>query len=134
VSSEETVKGEGFEILGRDAPGAESGEAAGAAAEGVTGAETSEEAAQQYQVNVQKVIQVFVTELGQVAWQKMGLQANPFTNRVEKDIEQARLAIDACGALAERLLPHLAAQEARSLQVLLTDLRLNFVRQAEATQ
>jgi len=82
--------------------------------------------------DVYVLLQVSVMQFAALAWQKMGLRADPFTNQVEKDIEQARLAIDAVAALLDKLLPHLQGQQARDFQSLLTDLRLNFVRQAGA--
>jgi hypothetical protein len=61
----------------------------------------------------------------------MGLQPDPFTKKIHKDFAQARIAIDATEALIEKLKPHLQGQEARDYQTLLTDLRLNFVKQSE---
>ena len=81
-------------------------------------------------IDVYSLLHVSVAQLASVAWQKMGLQADPFTNKIEKDVEQARLAIDCAAALVEKLLPHLEKHQARDYQTLLTDLRLNFVRQS----
>src|SRR5574340_1590037 len=71
-------------------------------------------------------------QMAAVAWQMMGLQADPFTGKMNKDIEQARVAIDTAAFLLEKLQPKLQGQEARDYQNLLTDLRMNFVRQAGA--
>jgi len=81
-------------------------------------------------LDVRHLLRITIAQLAAAAWQKMGLQPDPFTNTVVKDIEQARLAIDATTALVEKLLPHVRGQEARDYQSLLTDLRLNFVRQS----
>lgn len=81
-------------------------------------------------LDVYSLLHVSIAQLAAVAWQKMGLQADPFTNKIEKDIEQARLAIDCAAALVEKLLPHLEKHQARDYQTLLTDLRLNFVKQS----
>ena len=69
-------------------------------------------------------------QMAAVAWQMMGLQADPFTGKMHKNIEQARVAIDCAAFLLEKLLPRLQGQEARDYQSALTDLRLNFVKQA----
>jgi len=82
-------------------------------------------------VDVYTVLRFCIAQLAAAAWQKMGLQADPLTNEVHKDLDQARAAIDAATALADRLLPHLEGQEARDYQSLLTDLRLNFVNQSQ---
>jgi Domain of unknown function (DUF1844) len=81
--------------------------------------------------DVYVLLQVSVMQFAALAWQKMGLRADPFTNQIEKDVDQARLAIDTVAALLDKLLPHLQGQQARDFQSMLTDLRLNFVKQAE---
>jgi hypothetical protein len=115
-AAKHTVEGEGFQILDHEEPAGEPGSEFGA--EDLP------------RIEVPMVLQVTAAQLAEVAWQKMGLRADPFTNKVEKDIAQARMAIDALAALLGVLLPHLQGQSARDLQNLLTDLRLNFVRQS----
>ena len=80
-------------------------------------------------LDVHVLLRMSVTQFAAVAWQKMGLEPDPLTNAIHKDLDQARLAIDAAAALAEKLLPRLQGQEARDLQSLLADLKLNFVKQ-----
>ena len=82
-------------------------------------------------VDAYVVVRFCIAQLAAVAWQKMGLQADPLTNQVHKDVEQARIAIDCATALAEKLMPHLQGQEAKDYQSLLTDLRLNFLNQSQ---
>ncbi len=82
-------------------------------------------------VEVYGVLRFCVAQLAAVAWQKMGLQADPLTNEVHKDVEQARVAIDATAALVEQLKPKLEGQELRDYESLLTDLRLNFLNQSK---
>ncbi len=84
--------------------------------------------------DVYALVQMSVAQFAALAWIKMGLQADPFSNKIEKDLEQARAAVDMVGVLAEKLLPRLHGQPARDLQSLLTDLRLNFVRQMEGNE
>ncbi len=81
--------------------------------------------------DVYTVLRFCIAQLAAVAWQKMGLQADPLTNEVHKDLDQARLAIDCAAALMDKLQPHLEGQEARDYQSLLTDLRLNFLNQSQ---
>ncbi len=76
------------------------------------------------------MLRISIAHLSGVAFQMMGLQVDPMTNKIHKDVAQARVAIDATAALVEKLLPHLQGQEARDYQNLLTDLRLNFVKQS----
>lgn len=74
-----------------------------------------------------------VSLLAANAWQGMGLVPNPATQKVERNLDDARLAIDAVAALADQLRPRLPDAERRQLETLLTDLRLNFVQQKERT-
>ncbi len=85
-------------------------------------------------LDVYAVLRISIAQLAGTAWQMMGLQPDPFTKEIHKDIPQARIAIDATEALIEKLKPHLQGQEARDYQTLLTDLRLNFVKQSEGAE
>jgi len=137
VTSDDDLKGEGFEILGHEEPepgegGAEEEKAApteepeGAAAE-PSAEETADTQGQVTAIDVYSALRLSIAQLAGVAWQMMGLQPDPFTNEIRKDTTQARVAIDAAAALVEQLKPHIQGQEARDYQSLLTDLRLNFV-------
>jgi hypothetical protein len=113
-----------------DEPGAQDAGAGEAAAE-----EQAEEEAELPQepplpLDVYAVLRVSIAQLASIAWQLMGLQPDPFTNKIRKEMDQARIAIDATAALVEQLRPHLQGQEAKDYQSLLTDLRLNFVKQS----
>ena len=70
-----------------------------------------------------------VTLLATSAWQAMGLIPDPATHRVERNLDDARLAIDAAAALLDHLRPRLPDAEQREFETLLTNLRLNFVEQ-----
>lgn len=131
MASPEDVKGEGFEILDhKEAPGA-APEEPGEAEEQPPGEE--EEAPQEppEPLDVYTVLRVSVAQISGVAWQMLGLHPDPFTGKVNKDLAQARLAIDSAAGLIEKLLPHLQGQEATDYRNLLTDLRMNFVKQSE---
>ena len=68
------------------------------------------------------------------AWQTMGLMPMPGAGTVTKDLEQARVAIDAAAALASQLEAKLSGQQLRDLRTMISDLRLNFVNQQKATE
>jgi len=70
-----------------------------------------------------------VSLLATSAWQAMGLIPDPATNRVESDLDDARLAIDAAAGLLEHLRPRLTEAERREFENLLANLRLNYVEQ-----
>lgn len=82
-------------------------------------------------VDVYGVLRYCIALLHSHAWQTMGLVPNPVTNQIERDLEQARVAIDCLGFLAEKLESKADAEERASLRGLLTDLRINFAHQQE---
>ena len=129
MASQEDVTGEGFEILDHAEPKPPGPEGKDAPE---TGAEEQAQADDRdlHPIDVYALLRVTIVQLASVAWQKMGLQADPFTNTIVKDLAQARLAIDAAAALIEKFRPSLQGQEARDYDTLLTDLRLNFVKQS----
>jgi Domain of unknown function (DUF1844) len=68
--------------------------------------------------------------LGAKAWQGMGLVANPATGKIEKNLDDAKTAIDAFAGLLDAIRPHLEAQARRDTESLLTTLRMNFVEKS----
>lgn len=72
--------------------------------------------------------------LGGSAWQNMGLVPNPASKKVERNLDDARLAIDAVASLIEHLKPRVDEHERRELDTLLANLRLNFVEQQAKSQ
>lgn len=65
------------------------------------------------------------------AWQYMGLQPNPGTGQIEKDLNQARIAIDTVVFLGDKIAPHLGEDERREIRNLISDLQINFVQHRE---
>ena len=65
------------------------------------------------------------------AWQYMGLQVNPATGKVDKDLIQARIAIDTVVFLGDKISPHLDESERRQIRSLISDLQVNFVQQSD---
>jgi hypothetical protein len=61
------------------------------------------------------------------AMQQMGKVMNPFTEKIERDLGQAKLSIEMLEMLRTRTTGNLTGQEARFLNHVLTELRLNFV-------
>ncbi len=81
-------------------------------------------------VDVFTLLASFIGMLGAQAWQWMGLVKNPSTGNIEKDLAQAKVAIDAIAALAAQLEGKISAAEAEELKAMISDLRINFVRQS----
>lgn len=65
------------------------------------------------------------------AMQQMGKTLNPFTEKMERDLRQARLSIDMLEMLQERTSGNLTGEESRFLTHVLTELRLNYVAEMD---
>jgi hypothetical protein len=61
------------------------------------------------------------------AWMRMGLTVNPKTNKAEKDMNQARIAIDCFQFISKQLEGHVSEDEKRQISNLLSDLQMNYV-------
>ena len=68
-----------------------------------------------------------VIGLQQSAMISLGKLVNPITRKVEPDLETARATIDTLAAIESRTRGNLESDEARVLQQVLADLRLNYV-------
>ncbi len=64
------------------------------------------------------------------AWEGMGLVPSPLTSKTEKNLDEARLAIDAYAAVFEVVRARIEEHPRREMQNLLTTLRLNFVEKS----
>ncbi len=67
------------------------------------------------------------------AWEGMGLVPNPAINQIQKDMGEARLAIDAYAVILDMVRTHVEDQPRRDLETLLMTLRINFVEKSGAS-
>ena len=65
------------------------------------------------------------------AWLAMGLQINPGTGKIEKDLEQAKVSIDCAMALSDRISAKLDEASRKELRGMISDLQVNFVNQSK---
>ncbi len=84
------------------------------------------------QLNVGAVLRMTLGLLNDKAWISLGLYPDPITNKVEKNLPEARRAIDAIADLVKHVELDAAPEEKRELQVLLSNLRLNYVQQTKS--
>jgi len=68
------------------------------------------------------------------AWEGMGLVPNPATKKMQKNLEDARTAIDAYGAILDVVRAQLESGPRREMETLLTTLRLNFVEKSAGAE
>lgn len=97
-------------------------------------AESDEDALAQELPDVHTILAMFLGELRNLAWIRMGLVANPLSGVVERDLGQAKVAIDTAAFIAAQLEPVVPAEERLPLRALVSDLRLNFVEQSKRPQ
>jgi hypothetical protein len=76
------------------------------------------------------LLSFFISILSAQAWQHMGLRVKPGTDKIEKDLERAKVAIDCTVFLMERMEAHIADKDKEALRGLLADLQINFSRLA----
>lgn len=71
-----------------------------------------------------------VMSLATAAWSQLGKIANPQTQKVEKDLEQAAMSIDFLRMLLEKTKGNLTIKEQDLLRQTVTDLELNYADEA----
>ena len=76
-----------------------------------------------------------VMSLATAAWSQLGKVPNPATQKIEKDVEQARVSIEFLRMIQEKTEGNLSVKEQELLDTAVSDLELNFadeVRKNEA--
>ena len=80
-------------------------------------------------LSVYTMLTVMVDQCAMVAWQKLGLQHDMSTGKLERDLEQAKVAIDLTAHLSSLLELKLDDEDRRQINTLVRDLRMNYVNQ-----
>lgn len=70
-----------------------------------------------------------VASLQMSAWLGLGKIMNPVTQKVERNLEQAKETIDLLGVVEEKTRGNLTDEESRALTHVLYDLRMNYVEE-----
>ena len=71
---------------------------------------------------------VILDQMSGVAWQKLGLQPDMVTGKIEPDLAQARVAIDVVGYIASQLETQLDDEDKKHVHSLVRNLKVNFVQ------
>lgn len=82
-------------------------------------------------VSVYDVVMVMVDNMSSIAWQKLGLQPDMLTGKIERDLEEAKVAIDLTTHLASFIEPKLDENDKREIHNLIRNLRVNYVEKAK---
>lgn len=80
---------------------------------------------------VDELVVMMIDQLAAVAWQKMGLQPDMLTGQIDRNMEGAKLAIDAVAALVPLAEGKLDENDRREMHNLVRNLRLNFVEKSK---
>ncbi len=84
--------------------------------------------------SVYEHIALLLDQIASVSWQKLGLQPDIMTGKIEQNLPEAKVALDLAGYLAGVLEPQLAPDDQRKVKNLVHDLRLNYLHKSkEAT-
>jgi len=92
-----------------------------------------EEAGREVDANAMTLVASCLNVLAAKAWESLGLVPSPATKQVERNLDDAQLAIDAAAALAEVVRPRVPDADRREIENLIATLRLNFVEQKSKT-
>ncbi|MFN3652736.1 MAG: DUF1844 domain-containing protein [Armatimonadota bacterium] len=79
-------------------------------------------------LGVDGILRMAIGLLHERAWIDLGLQGDPITGQIQAKLPDARRAIDAVADLAKYVDATATPEEKRELQVMLTNLRVNYVR------
>jgi len=81
-----------------------------------------------------ELFRFFVVQNQMTAMIYLGKMVHPATGEIERNLEGARLSIDLLGMLEEKTRGNLTPDEAKLLEQVLTNLRLNFVDEMRKEQ
>lgn len=78
-------------------------------------------------IDVYEFLGVMLEQISSIAWQKLGLQPDIITGKLEPDLAQAKTAIDVTAELVKAIESQLDDEDKRRVQGLVRDLRVNWV-------
>ncbi len=79
-------------------------------------------------LDVYMMLTAMLEQIASVAWQKLGLQPDIMTGKIEQDLAQAKVAIDVASEVAAHLEAKLDDEDRRQIQGMVRDLRINWVQ------
>jgi hypothetical protein len=77
-------------------------------------------------LDIYQLIELFILLLSEQAWRYIGLKVDPRTNKINKDLVKAQVAIDSIILLVDKIESSLDDAEIERLRRLITDLQLNY--------
>jgi len=83
------------------------------------------------QVSNEALFIAFIINLHATTMIALGKIASPLTQKIERNLEQARFTIDLLGMLEAKTAGNRTEEESRALKTVLTELRLNYIDELE---
>lgn len=80
-------------------------------------------------LDINELVELFIMLLSEKAWRYIGLRVDPRTNKMNKDLKKAHVAIDCIISLVDKIESNLDKVEVESLRRMITDLQLNYAEQ-----
>ena len=87
-----------------------------------------EEAGERPDINVYSLLRMSIGMYIEQAWIHLGLRMDPNKSKVEQNLSYAKVAIDVVDFMVQRLQPDLDETERRELDLMLANLRMNYVQ------
>jgi len=83
-------------------------------------------------MSVYDILAILIEQMASVSWQKLGLQHDAMTGKIEPNYVEAKVAIDVTAGLVQQLESQLDEEDKRKLHGMLRDLRINYVQKSQA--
>jgi len=83
-------------------------------------------------IDLYEVLGFMLQQITELGWQKLGLQPDFATGKIEPDLDQAKLAIDVASYIATQVEGKLDESDRRTLQNTVRDLKLNYVNRVQS--
>jgi hypothetical protein len=80
-------------------------------------------------LDIYQLVELFIMLLSEQAWRYIGLRVDPRTNKINKDLAKAHVAIDCIISLVDKIEPNIGNAEIERLRRLITDLQINYAEQ-----
>lgn len=84
--------------------------------------------------SVYEIVSIFLEQMVQVSWQKLGLQSDPYSGKIEANLPEAKVAIDLVAHMASVVEGQLDDADRRQIHNLIRDLRVNYVQRNNGAQ
>ena len=79
-------------------------------------------------LGIYDIVAIMLDQIASVSWQRLGLQPDTMTGKLDTNLTEAKVAIDLVAHLAGILEHQLDEEDKRRIHGLVRDLRINFVQ------